>query len=151
MIGPRPQDTFTASPLIIPDRVGDEFGVLTTTIHIEETGTIGDLDVTIDYFNIEIEDTIQGIGQDTIIATCIDTGNPEFCDLINRDANGSLWLTSNGFVRDLTTNIGSVETSGVDFGMSYSMDISEEIGSLGFNVVGTWLDELITDNGVSEP
>ena len=105
---------------------------------------------TVDYFDIEIDDTIQAIGQDTIIQTCIDTGNPVFCSLINRDATGSLWRTSNGFVEDLDQNIGGVSTRGIDVGVSYAREIGAW-GGISFNVIGTYLDELITDNGVSEP
>jgi iron complex outermembrane receptor protein len=105
---------------------------------------------TVDYFDIKIDNTIQQIGQDTIIQTCIDTGNPTFCGLIQRDQFASLWRTSNGFVRDLDQNIGGVETKGIDVGLSYAREIGA-LGGLSFSVVGTYLDELITDNGVSEP
>jgi iron complex outermembrane recepter protein len=106
--------------------------------------------LTVDYFDIEIESAIQGIGQDTILSTCIATGDPTFCSLINRDALGSLWVTSNGFVRDLQQNIGSFSTEGVDVSASYSMELGG-MGNLGLSFVGTWLDSLVTDNGVSEP
>ncbi|SMF62019.1 TonB-dependent receptor domain-containing protein [Allosphingosinicella indica] len=105
---------------------------------------------TVDYFNIKVKNTISTIGQDTIIQTCIDTANPEFCDLINRDPRGSLWLTPAGFVQDLNTNIGSLKTSGIDVGVSYTTDIGDW-GNIGLNFQGTWLDKLVTDNGVSTP
>jgi outer membrane receptor protein involved in Fe transport len=105
---------------------------------------------TVDYFDIDVKNTITVIGVDTIIETCLDTGNPEFCNRINRDAQGTLWLTPQGFVQDLNTNIGGLSTKGVDFGASYGTEIGA-FGSLNFNVVATWLDELITDNGVSVP
>jgi outer membrane receptor protein involved in Fe transport len=108
------------------------------------------LALTVDFFDIEIDGAISGIGQQTIITTCINTGDPVFCSLINRDARGSLWLTSNGFVRDLPQNIATFSTRGVDIQASYSRQIGS-LGSLGFNFVGTYLDELITDNGVSVP
>ena len=74
----------------------------------------------------------------------------QFCSLINRDARGSLWLTPNGFIVDTTQNIGGISTRGIDIGASYSMDIGS-MGSVGLNFVGTWLDELILDNGVTTP
>ena len=106
--------------------------------------------VTVDWFDIKIDDAIQQIGQDTILQTCANTLDPGFCGLVNRDQFGSLWRTPNGFVRDLNQNIGGSSTRGIDVSASYAMDIGD-MGGLSFSFVGTWLDELITDNGVSDP
>jgi iron complex outermembrane recepter protein len=106
--------------------------------------------LTVDWFDINIDAAIQGIGQDTILATCVATADPGFCGLIQRDNLGSLWRSANGFVRDLQQNIGSFSTRGIDIGASYSHEIGSW-GSLSFNLVGTWLDELVVDNGVSDP
>ena len=100
-----------------------------------------------DYFNIKVDGAIGGIGQDTILAQCIDTLDPALCGLVNRDAAGSLWLTSNGFVVDTTQNIGGLETSGIDINANYTQEIGS-LGSLNLSFVGTWLDELITDTGI---
>jgi outer membrane receptor protein involved in Fe transport len=108
------------------------------------------LAITVDWFDIDVSGAIQQIGQDTILQECLDTGEPLFCSLINRDARGSLWLTPQGFIVDTTQNIGGISTRGIDIGASYSMDIGA-LGSVGLNFVGTWLDELILDNGITEP
>ena len=102
--------------------------------------------LTVDWFDIDVGNAIQALGADNIINSCLATGEAEFCDRINRDARGSLWLTSNGFIVDLQENIGGVSTRGIDVGMSYSMDIGN-MGNFGLNFQGTWLDELITDQG----
>ncbi|HYI64486.1 MAG TPA: TonB-dependent receptor [Allosphingosinicella sp.] len=106
--------------------------------------------LTVDWFDIKIEDPIQPIGQDVILATCAATLNPLFCGQVQRDQFGSLWRTGAGFVRDLQQNIGSFRTRGIDVGLSYSHEIGG-MGNVSLNVVGTWLDRLITDNGVSTP
>lgn len=103
---------------------------------------------TVDWFDIKIKNTIQQIGQDTIIDECLESGN--FCELINRDATGSLWRSPDGYVRDLETNIGSVKTRGIDLNANYQTEIGSA-GTVSFALVGTWLDKLVTDNGVSEP
>ncbi|HYD12520.1 MAG TPA: TonB-dependent receptor [Allosphingosinicella sp.] len=108
------------------------------------------LAITIDWFNIKIDRPIQPIGQDTILATCVQTLDPFFCGQVQRDQFGSLWRTGTGFVRDLNQNIGSFETSGIDVGIGYSTEW-EGVGGFSFNLQGTWLDEVVTDNGVSEP
>jgi iron complex outermembrane recepter protein len=48
----------------------------------------------VDYFNIEVNGAIQGIGADTIVQQCTDTADPFFCGLINRDGSGSLWRSA---------------------------------------------------------
>ena len=104
----------------------------------------------VDYFNIKVKDAIQGIGADTILAQCVNTVDPFFCGLIQRDPSGSIWRTSQGFVRDLSQNIGAAKTSGVDINAGYNRQIGNA-GRLTVSFVGTYLDKLITDDGVSTP
>ena len=98
--------------------------------------------LTVDFFDIEIRDTISLLGSNQIFDQCIETG--ELCDQIQRNAQGSLWTTQDGFVRGTETNAGAISARGVDFTASYSHDIGS-LGSLGFSFVGTWLDELSID------
>ena len=106
--------------------------------------------LTVDYFNIKVKDVIQNVGQDTIISQCIETGNPTFCNLIRRDSVGSLWRSPQGFVVDLPGNLGSLKTSGIDVNGSYGREIGS-LGTLNLSFVGTWLNDLTTDNGISTP
>ena len=108
------------------------------------------LAITVDGFDIKVKKAIQGFGQDTILATCVQTQNPEICSLIHRDAKGSLWLTTDGYVVDLQRNVGGVRTRGIDVGASYNHQIGS-IGSAGFSFNGTYLDKLSTDTGISTP
>ena len=48
---------------------------------------------------------------------------------------------------DLNTNIGGLETSGVDLNLNYTGLEMGNMGSLSFNLTGTYLIELITDPG----
>jgi iron complex outermembrane receptor protein len=105
--------------------------------------------LTVDWFDIKVKDAIQQIGQDTILDVCVQTLDPQFCGLVRRDQFGSLWRTSNGFVIDLDQNIGAFSTRGIDLSASYSMEIGS-MGGLSFSIVGTWLDKLVTDPGISE-
>jgi outer membrane receptor protein involved in Fe transport len=109
------------------------------------------LAITIDWFDIKIDAPIQPIGQDVILGTCVATLNPTFCGLVHRDNLGSLWRSGNGYVIDQPQNIGRFSTRGIDVGVGYTWPISDALGSVSINLVGTWLDKLVTDNGVSEP
>ena len=113
--------------------------------------------LTVDWFNIEVKDAIQGFGADAIIQDCIEktnasnvgTGGAPSCALINRDPSGSLWLTSAGFIENLPTNIGGVETRGFDINGSYTHRLGG-LGNLSASLVGTWLKKLDIDNGLSD-
>jgi iron complex outermembrane recepter protein len=98
---------------------------------------------TIDYFNIRIDNQIGIIGADNIIADCINNANPDTCSLINRGASGRL-DRPDGFVVDTNLNSGRLSTKGIDFTAGYTQEIGSA-GTLGFSMVGTWLDQLITD------
>ena len=109
------------------------------------------LALTVDWFNIKIAQAIQPIGQDAILATCVQTRDPAICGLVHRDSLGSLWRSGQGYVIDQPQNIGGFSTRGIDVGLSYTLPISDTLGSLSLNVVGTWVDRLTTDNGVQAP
>jgi iron complex outermembrane receptor protein len=104
---------------------------------------VPNLVVSLDYFNIKIKDTIGPIGEDTILGSCISTGNPIYCSAIHRDANGSLWKSNSGFVDDLNVNFGSLQTRGIDIKADYRLPLPA-FGSLAFSMEGTKLISLDT-------
>ena len=100
------------------------------------------LSITVDYFNITVEDFIQGgIAAQTTLDQCLATGDPTFCNLINRASNGSLiaGIPGVGF-QQTNLNIAELETSGFDIQVIYSTDIGS-LGGLRFNYAGTYLDK----------
>jgi iron complex outermembrane receptor protein len=102
-----------------------------------------DFSLSLDYFNIKVQDTIGAIGADTIINNCIVTGDPQFCGAVHRDPNGSLFRTTGGFITDTNVNFGSLTTRGVDAKLNYRYSI-DNFGSLLFNLEGTRLINLGT-------
>ena len=102
------------------------------------------LSVTLDYFNIKVDNTVGAIGAQTTIDKCIETGAPIFCNNISRDRLGTLWLLPQGFVKANNTNLGSLGTSGVDLGFTYSQKVTG-FGSLTLGVNGTYLRTLTTE------
>lgn len=128
-----------------PDLVPEVADTITAGVVLTPTFLPG-FSASVDYFDIKVEGAIQGIGQDTILQICTDSADPFFCSLINRDGSGSLWRTSNGYVEDLSQNVGGVSTSGIDVQAGYSTEIGNA-GRLSASFVGTWLNELTTDTG----
>jgi iron complex outermembrane receptor protein len=101
------------------------------------------LAVTIDYFDIRIDNTISIFGATTTLAACYANNDPAACGRINRNPNGQLWV-GEGHVEDLNINIGSLYTRGYDLNASYTGLEMGRFGSLAFNLTGTLLDELTT-------
>ena len=96
------------------------------------------LTLTIDYFDITVEDGIGSVSAKTALDKCIETGAAAFCNLINRRPdNGSLWLTG-GYISTQTTNISEESTSGLDIIFDYSVDTNW--GPLVVSGVTTLLD-----------
>lgn len=107
--------------------------------------------LTLDYFDIQIDNLISSVGPQNALDACYEGGFATACNNIKRNANGQLWV-GNGNVVDLNTNIGGLKTSGVDVAANYNMDLADfgwdRAGTLGFALIGTWLNSLETDTGL---
>jgi outer membrane receptor protein involved in Fe transport len=106
------------------------------------------LAVTVDYFDIKVQDLVTTFPFTGLIASCAVTGNPTFCDLINRDVTGSLFNLGTGLVTLTNLNIGSLRTKGIDINASYSRRIGG-MGTLNASLVGTYLKSLAFDTGLN--
>jgi outer membrane receptor protein involved in Fe transport len=110
--------------------------------------------LSIDYYDIKVEDLIGQIGADLIINRCLaspaGSPDPTFCPLVNRSATGSLWLGDTGFIIDPIVNTGSLQTKGIDIEANYRQEVGN-FGSLGFNYIATLVDEFITEPLTNEP
>jgi len=125
------------NPLLTP-----EIATTITAGVVIQPSIIPGLALTIDWFDIKVNNQIARIGADLILGQCIQSNL--FCGQVHRDAQGSLWRSPNGFVVDTRLNAGRLSTRGIDFGFSYTHGLGR-IGSLNLNSVGTWLDRLVTD------
>ncbi|MDP8986046.1 MAG: TonB-dependent receptor [Pseudomonadota bacterium] len=100
---------------------------------------IAGLSLTADFFDIKIDRRISSLVADNIVHQCGLSGNPFYCSLIHRDSNGSLWKTEGGYVTDLLTNSGSVETRGIDLGLDQVYKL-KGAGKLKIDIKGTLLN-----------
>jgi outer membrane receptor protein involved in Fe transport len=96
------------------------------------------LSVTIDYFNIKVEDTISAVSPTTTLEKCLNTGDARYCSQITRDSLGTLWLLPEARIVATSTNIGSVKTSGIDLGANYFHRLGA-MGSMSVAMNGSWL------------
>jgi len=92
----------------------------------------------IDYYDIHIEDVIQQIGGGVILQQCATADL--LCDLIHRDANGTLFASpTQAYVIDTLVNVGSLEEKGVDLDISYRFDMGA-LGKLTSALNGTYIN-----------
>jgi len=103
---------------------------------------VPNLQFSVDYFDISIRDVIETLGGNTIINGCVFSG--QFCNLVHRDpANGSLWLSTLGYVTDTFINEGKLGERGFDIKGSYRQPLPA-LGSLLFGLDATYLESLAT-------
>lgn len=114
-----------------------------------EPGFVDNLAITVDYFDIEIENVIGNVPSQTFFDLCYVQGQQSYCDSIDRNPNNG---TVSEF-RSLSQNSATLATKGVDASIDYSYDTAEW-GTFGVYSLITWLDEasfqaLPTDDGYS--
>jgi len=102
--------------------------------------------VSVDWFNIRVDGTVSSFGSENTLRACYNNNDPAACSRIKRNAIGQLWLGS-GNVQDLSINIGSLETTGIDVNASYSGLQVGSMGELSFNLTGTYLQDLAVEPG----
>ncbi len=99
------------------------------------------LQITVDYFDIVVDDFINdGIAAQISLDNCLATGDPTFCNLITRGPGGTLasGFSGSGF-QQTNINIAELSTSGIDAQVSYSTTV-DGIGGLNFLYAATFLD-----------
>jgi len=99
------------------------------------------LQVTVDYFDITVDDFINaGIAAQFVLDNCLASGEALFCDLITRGPGGTLRSGFAGSGFDQTNiNIAELTTSGIDAQITYQTDIGD-IGGLRVTYAATYLD-----------
>ncbi len=106
-------------------------GNLNLTPEKADTYTLGfvvtpikSLQVSLDYYDIKLTDTITTIGADTILRSCGLTGNATLCSFVHRNPlGGDLFRGQVGFVQNLGSNFGNYHFRGLDLGASYGWDM----------------------------
>ncbi len=114
------------------------------------------LSITVDYYNIKVNNYIQALDPQLVLNACATSGDPTLCALVKRDpSSGSLWLGTNGYVVATNVNVGYLKTNGLDFEVNYRTPFSrfgwENGGSLALAFDGSYLMALTTAPGVPPP
>jgi iron complex outermembrane recepter protein len=130
-------DTFTAG--LVYEAAGTGFGTFT---------------VSLDYYNIAIENAISTFGRQLTVDNCYSGGEARFCSLIRR-ADAGDFVGFLAFVDQRAENLAELNAEGVDAQFSYSLPLSALLrgapasdtsvgpdwGTIGFNVIYSHLIE----------
>ncbi len=96
------------------------------------------LDITLDYYSIEIENYIGPFGNSAtgIMKGCLGSldANSDFCRSVSRNPNGQI-----GLINGSNVNNPFVKTSGIDLMANYGFDVRD--GWLGFNLIANYVLE----------
>jgi len=88
-----------------------------------------------DFYDVQIEDAVQGRSPGELITACVDTLDPFFCDGVPRTPSGQV-----GLVQNQLQNIGGIDASGMDLMFNY-MSPETSLGQFSLRVNATHLDE----------
>ena len=98
----------------------------------------------VDGYDIRIKKQIGTVGANFSLNQCIATGNPFFCNVINRSADGSIF-TGPSFIDNPILNLGGVRTRGIDVNASYRTPRLFGDVTIAFDLVGTYLDKYVVE------
>ena len=102
-----------------------------------EVSWADNLTVTADYYNLDIDNAVQGRSPGDLITACVNTGDPGFCNAVQRTSAGRISLVENQL-----QNIGAIESSGYDVGVTFTSN-ETNIGVFNSRINATVLDEYI--------
>ena len=124
----------SGNPELEPE-TADTYNIGLQWTSTSESELMGSMSVSLDYYNIEINDVISVVPGLTTLSKCynLDGSNPgydnanTFCQLLNRDANGLLQLIETPYL-----NLGKLSTAGIDLDFSWRPTLN----SMGMNAAG---------------
>lgn len=120
-IRPEESDTFT-------------FGV------VIQPSVVPDLTISVDYYDIDLTDRVDTIPASFTLQSCLDSGDPQFCNLVNRGPDGSLTFFPREQANIVATslNIAEASTSGIDISVNYSFIPADGWGELDLKYASTY-------------
>ncbi|HYL89124.1 MAG TPA: TonB-dependent receptor [Burkholderiales bacterium] len=92
---------------------------------------------TLDWWDIKIDDAVGFAPAQTTLNNCVFSG--QFCNLVQRDGLGTLWITPAGKVVATNQNLGGYHVSGLDIGINWTMRMGAN--GFGINFLGSYLDK----------
>lgn len=133
-----------------------------------ETWTVGvvlrprflpDFSMSVDYWNIAIDDAVASVSAQDIVDFCYDDDSGidnQYCALVGRDLDpGSIYYGALDYLLQTQLNFARTETSGYDFTINYGFDLADlgrpAWGGLDLRLNGTYLETSENYPSLSDP
>lgn len=105
---------------------------------------VHNLQVSLDYFNIEVDGYISTVDPALIIDQCVSNGTPFFCSQFHRDHTaGGILFGPKGYIISTSVNTGFLKTNGYDLSANYRID-TDNHGKIDLSLLGTYLTKAET-------
>lgn len=98
-------------------------------------------EVSLDYYDIKIEDVIIDLSAQQIVNSCYDQGNQDACSQITRGGDGNISEINATYI-----NLARFQNKGIDLETSYRTDLMS--GQLTVRALANYVDTLTVDNGL---
>ncbi|MES2605472.1 MAG: TonB-dependent receptor, partial [Pseudomonadota bacterium] len=120
---------------------------------VYQPGWLDGLQLSADWYNVDVQDNINQLGTTTILRNCYLNGDIDACALIVRDGVVSPVRPGTNrisLINDVFVNINSVEAQGIDFEVAYRTDINLFGGgeTLNMRYLGSHLQHNTSRNSV---
>jgi outer membrane receptor protein involved in Fe transport len=129
---------FGSDPLNLPSpETADtqSFGLVWTP-DFGDSSSIRNFAMSIDYYKISIDDFIGNVTAQEILDGCYIGGDLALCDRIVR-VNSNLIADGSG-IQEYTTNLVNLKAEGIELAANFSVDLSDEWGTLDFSFNGNY-------------
>ena len=102
---------------------------------VDNVNWIEGITTSLDFYDVQIDDAVQGLDPAEVITACVETLNPFFCDSVPRTVSGQV-----GLVNNQLQNIGAIEASGFDLSVNY-VGPDTDIGQFNASINATHLTD----------
>lgn len=109
------------------------------------------LRLSVDFYDISLKDSIGKLGSQAIVDRCYGIGEADgfppdqaLCDLISFDGTSATII-------DPFLNLGTIDTHGVEFDLSYDLPVGESFGNLNVRVLANYVAELLINSSGLNP
>lgn len=113
------------------------YGIVYQPVWAEGVSWSERITFSLDFYDVEIEDAVEGRAPNDLVEACVRTLDPTLCSNVPRTPSGQVGLISNQL-----DNIGAIEASGFDLMFDYTSP-ETRAGTFGLTVNATHLDEYV--------
>lgn len=103
-------------------------------------GAFNGLRISVDYYDIQIEEAISQVGGQTIVDRCQRANVPEFCSLITFGSTNPNEITQ---IRNPWLNLNTLIVRGIDIEADYRLRLADR-QSVNFRILASYVSDLIT-------